>query len=218
MTSDLVPISGSINPPLRPVASVSASNVPSAHSESDLIARILNGEASLFHALVTPCERPMFFKALSLLDNEADAEDVVQEAALKAFRSLAGFRNESSFKTWIIKITLNEARAMLRKRRRLKCESLDTCIDPESKENASRDVPDVQERPLETLLRREVGEILHKALRALPAKYQTVVELRYIEGFDTEKTAEMLGVSNANVKTRLSRARLRLRNAIVAPL
>ena len=134
----------SINPPYL-VASVSASNVPGAHSESDLIARILNGEASLFHALVTPCERPMFFKALSLLDNEADAEDVVQEAALKAFRSLAGFRNESSFKTWIIKITLNEARAMLRKRRRFKCESLDTCIDSESKENASRDVPDVQE-------------------------------------------------------------------------
>jgi RNA polymerase sigma-70 factor, ECF subfamily len=168
MTTGLVPISGATNLPSGPVTHVAASNLPSAHSESDLIARILNGEASLFHALVSPCERSMFFVALSLLDNEADAEAAVQEAALKAFRSLAGFQLEASFKTWLIQITLNEARDMLRKRRRCEYGSLDTRTDSESEGNTSRDVPDGQERPLETLLRRRSEKFCTKLSERFP--------------------------------------------------
>lgn len=214
MTSSLLPMTAAPSP-LPPSSVLTADPKRAvAQAEYNLITRVLDGESSLFHALVSPCERSMFFMALSLLGNEADAEDAVQEAALKAYRALAGFRRESSFSTWLIQITINEARAMLRKKRRYVVESLDTSADSEDDNQAAREIPDDRERPLEALLRKETGEVLTRALNALPPKYRAVVKLRDIEGFNTEETAEMLGVSEANVKTRLCRARLRLKNTI----
>ena len=94
--------------------------------EQQMIVAILAGESHLFHQLIRPYERSVYMMALSFLKNEADAEDAAQEAFLKAYRNLSRFRGESKFGTWVISITLNEARSRLRRMtRRCRCESLD---------------------------------------------------------------------------------------------
>jgi len=93
--------------------------------ESRMIASIVAGDAQLFHELIRPYERRVYAMALSFLHNEADAEDAAQEAFLKAFRNLASFRGEAKFGTWLISITLNEARSRIRHRDAIRMESLD---------------------------------------------------------------------------------------------
>jgi RNA polymerase sigma-70 factor, ECF subfamily len=95
-------------------------------SEQELIASILAGQRDNFHLLIRPYEHQLFRTAVSLMKNEAEAEDVVQEAVLKAYRKLASFRGDSKFSTWLISITLNEARARLRKQSRASTDSLDS--------------------------------------------------------------------------------------------
>jgi RNA polymerase sigma-70 factor (ECF subfamily) len=97
--------------------------------EAQMIASILGGNAHEFHNLIRPHERSVYIMALSLLQNEADAEDAAQEAFLKAFRNLAKFRGESKFGTWLVSITLNEARSRLRSKKNIKMESLDETPD-----------------------------------------------------------------------------------------
>jgi RNA polymerase sigma-70 factor (ECF subfamily) len=86
-------------------------------TEAETISRILTGERDLFYDLIRPCERAVFLTAYSVLKSEADAEEVVQEAVLKAYKALASFRGEAKFSTWLVKITLNEARMKLRRSR-----------------------------------------------------------------------------------------------------
>ena len=91
-----------------------------------MIAAILGGETQVFHDLIRPHERSVYLMALSYMKNEADAEDVAQEAFVRAFRNLASFRAESKFSTWLISITLNEARTRLRRKMLVPMDSLDT--------------------------------------------------------------------------------------------
>lgn len=98
-------------------------------TEAEMIARIVAGERELFHALIKPCERAVFLTAYSVLKSEADAEEVVQEAALKAYKALGSFRGESKFSTWLVKITLNEARMRLRRSRSASEVSLQELMD-----------------------------------------------------------------------------------------
>src|SRR5580692_11686764 len=93
--------------------------------EAQMIASILAGNTHEFHNLIQPYERSVYSMALSMLHNEADAEDAAQEAFLKAFRNLANFRGEAKFSTWLISIVLNEARSRLRSKGNIKMESID---------------------------------------------------------------------------------------------
>jgi DNA-directed RNA polymerase specialized sigma24 family protein len=94
-------------------------------NEAAMIASILAGDTRLYHDLIRPHERSVYMMALSFTKNEADAEDIAQEAFLKAFRNLSTFRAESKFSTWLISITLNEARSRLRRQAIVRMESLD---------------------------------------------------------------------------------------------
>src|SRR6266852_9538557 len=96
-----------------------------SESEAVLVARVRDGEPEAFYELVRPCERGIYLAALSIVNNDADAEEVVQEAILKAFKAIARFRAEAKFSTWIIQIAINEARMKLRKDRRHLYDSLD---------------------------------------------------------------------------------------------
>src|SRR5580704_14463463 len=98
-------------------------------NEPEIIASILAGKTHEFHDLIRPYERSVYVMALSLLQNEADAEDAAQEAFLKAYRNLAHFRGESKFSTWLVSITLNEARGRLRSKKNVKIQSLDEPAD-----------------------------------------------------------------------------------------
>jgi RNA polymerase sigma-70 factor (ECF subfamily) len=183
--------------------------------EPSLIARICKGEPSLFATLVKPYERRVYATALALLRNDADAQDVAQEAILKAFARLRQFRGESKFSTWLIQITVNEARMRQRKQR---AELFEPIAELQDEEGAytPRDFADWREIPSEALERSEIRALLAKALASLAQKYREVFILRDMEQISIEETAEVLNISIASVKTRLLRARLMLRD-ILAP-
>jgi RNA polymerase sigma-70 factor (ECF subfamily) len=150
-----------------------------------------------------------------VLGNEADAEDVAQEALLKALKYLRTFRGECKFSTWLIQIALNESRMRLRKDRRHLYESMDEGLQSDDGDYIPRDFADWREIPSESLERTELREALQRAMAALPEKYRSVLMLRDVEQLSTEESAKLLGITIASVKTRLSRARLRMRDLLL---
>jgi RNA polymerase sigma-70 factor, ECF subfamily len=184
--------------------------------ERELVARILAGERQLFHELVRPYERSVYFAAYSVLDNEHDAEDVAQETVLKALKNLTSFRGEAKFGTWLVSIAINEARARLRHNRVLKFESVDAVQEEDDGCFVPEVLSDWREIPSDALERREVRELLRSALESLPPIYREVLILRDVQEFNIADTAQMLGVNEGVVKTRLLRARLMMQR-ILAP-
>src|SRR2546427_5760714 len=135
-------------------------------SESDLIGRVRGGEPEAFYELVRPHERGIYLAALSIVNNDADAEEVVQEAILKAFKAIGSFRAGAKFSTWMIQITMNEARMKLRKDRRHLYESLDQPKKGEDEgDYIPRDFADWREIPSEALENARLREGLKKGLR-----------------------------------------------------
>ena len=183
-------------------------------SEAELIRRVCQGDKEAFYGLVRPYERAVYVAAVSILNNPADAEEVAQEAVLKAFTHLAEFRSEAKFSTWLIQITINESRSRLRKDRRHLYESIDEPRTDEEGDYSPKDFADWREIPSETLKRDELRNALKRALASLPLKYREVFILRDIQNLSIEETAEILGINEGNVKTRLLRARLRMRDAL----
>lgn len=155
--------------------------------------------------------------ALSLLKNEADAEDAAQEAFLKAYRGLRSFRAEAKFSTWLMSIVLNEARNRLRRKNARQMESLD---EPPSDEGhvSPALLRDWHEIPSETLERMEVRAMLRDAIAALPAIYKEVLLLRDVEEMSVEESAIAMGISQGAVKVRLHRARLMLQKRLAPQL
>jgi RNA polymerase sigma-70 factor, ECF subfamily len=186
-------------------------------SEQELIASILAGQRDNFHLLIRPYEHQLFRTAVSLMKNEAEAEDVVQEAVLKAYRKLASFRGDSKFSTWLISITLNEARARLRKQSRASTDSLDS--QPEnSGDFTPAALTDWREVPLAALERHEIRQLIQSAVAELPDAYREIVTLRDVEELSVNDTAELLGISISLVKVRLHRARMMLQKKLVPHL
>jgi RNA polymerase sigma-70 factor (ECF subfamily) len=188
---------------------------PQSESEADLVARVRGGEPQAFYELVRPHERGIYLAALSIVNNNADAEEVVQEAILKAFKAIGSFRAEAKFSTWMIQIAMNEARMKLRKDRRHLYESLDQPKKGEDEgDYVPRDFADWREIPSEALENARLREALKKGLASLPVKYRQVLILRDIEHLNIAETARLMGISDAAVKTRLLRARLMIRDAL----
>jgi len=183
-------------------------------TEAELLRRAKNADKEAFYALVQPRERSLFAAAMAILNNPADAEDAVQEAVLKAFSHLSGFRAESKFSTWLTQITLNEARLKLRKDRRHLYDSLDEPQSGDEGEYSPKDFADWREIPSESLQREELKQALNRAVASLPPKYREVLLLRDVQSLSTSETAQILGLTPANVKIRLLRARLQMRDAL----
>jgi len=183
-------------------------------TEGELIERVCAGEKECFYTLIRPYERAIFTAAISILKNQADADEVAQESVLKAFTHLSSFRREAKFSTWLVQITINEARLKLRKDRRHLYESVDEPKTDDEGDYYPKDFADWREIPSETLQRRELREALKRALDGLPQKYREVLILRDVQHLSIEETAEALGLTVGNVKTRLLRARLQMRDAL----
>jgi RNA polymerase sigma-70 factor (ECF subfamily) len=183
--------------------------------EQDLIAQVQRGQNELFYELVRPYERRVFAAAMAILRNESDAEDVAQEAMLKALANIRQFRAEAKFSTWLIQITVNEALMRRRKERPGMMEAIEDRRE-EDGEYTPRDFADWREIPSEALERKEVRRRLAEALASLDLKYREVFVLRDMEQLNIQETAEALGISIASVKTRLLRARLMLRDLLAA--
>jgi RNA polymerase sigma-70 factor, ECF subfamily len=183
--------------------------------EEELIRRVQSGERERFYELVKPYERRVYAAALAILRNEADAEDAAQEAILKALQHIRQFRAEARFSTWLTQIAVNEALMRRRKQHSDVMEPIGERLE-EDGTYTPRDFADWREIPSESLERKEIREVLAKALASLKAQYREVFVLRDVQHFSIEETAEALGISRASVKTRLLRARLMLRD-LLAP-
>jgi RNA polymerase sigma-70 factor (ECF subfamily) len=151
-----------------------------------------------------------------MLQNEADAEDAAQEAFLKAFRNLDKFRGEAKFSTWLISITLNEARSRLRHKKTAKTDSLDELNEGGHVSPAL--LRDWREIPSEAVERQEVRLLLQNAITDLPPIYREVFVLRDMEDLSVNQSAEALGISVAAAKVRLHRARLMLQKRLAPEL
>jgi len=186
-------------------------------SEAEIIAAIIAGETQLYHELVRPYERNVYLMALSFMKNEADAEDVAQEAFIKAFRNLSTFRGDAKFSTWLISITLNEARNRLRRQGIVRMQSLDEPPDEDGAVSPAL-LRDWREIPSEAVEREEVRALIKKAVETLPEIYRQVFLLRDVEELDVSETAQALSISISNVKVRLHRARMMLQKELAPQL
>jgi RNA polymerase sigma-70 factor (ECF subfamily) len=172
-----------------------------------------SGDVAAFEELVKRYDRKLLRIAQHLTHNREDAEDVVQEAFLKAFQHLDQFRENSKFSTWLIRITLNQSLMKLRKRRPTREVPIDNDFQREE-DNLPIDVADWAPNPEELYRAAELREILRTTLQELGAGLRVVFVLRDIEGLSIEQTAEALGLSLAAVKARSFRARLQLRERL----
>ena len=191
-----------------------ATEFKTEQTEIQLIEIVQQGNADAFYELVRPWERSVFMTALSIVRNEADAEEIAQEAVLKAFKNIGRFRGESKFSTWLIQITINEARMKIRKGRAHLYESIDEGQRNDDGEFMPKDFADWREIPSAALETKQLREAIRRALDELPEKYRSVFMLRDVQQMSIQETAEALGISEANVKTRLLRARLRMRESL----
>jgi RNA polymerase sigma-70 factor (ECF subfamily) len=191
---------------------------PTPEFEADCIRRILAGERQLFHELIRPCERAIYFLLFSLLRNEAEAEDAAQETAIKVFLNLHNFRGDSQFRTWVLSIARNEGLGRLRKQGSRREDSLDAGTDEQTGDYTPAILTSWREVPLEALERKELGAMLREAIDGLPEIYRNVVLLRDIEEMDGRETAAALGITEGAVKVRLHRARALLQRHLAPRL
>ena len=178
-----------------------------------LVQAAREGDIGAFEQLLKRYDRNVFRIANHITQNREDAEDVVQDAFLKAYQKLDQFQGNSKFYTWLVRIAVNEALMKLRKRKASKTVSIDE--DVETDEGfVPREVTDWSPNPEQLYKQAELGDILEKTIQGLPAGFRTVFVLRDVEGLSTEETAEALGLSIPAVKSMLLRARLQLRERL----
>jgi RNA polymerase sigma-70 factor (ECF subfamily) len=183
--------------------------------EHRLIERFKQDDPDAMEEIVGLYEEGLYNFGLRMCGQREDAEDIIQDTLLSAFRYLKDFREETRLKNWLYKIAAN---ACFRKRRKKKCEpdyelSLENLVPGEGA--AGRyDIPDWNEDPSMNLLRSELKSVIDEAVQTLPPIYRMVFNLRDMEGFSTEETADIMDITPQAVKTRLHRARLHLREKI----
>jgi RNA polymerase sigma-70 factor (ECF subfamily) len=185
----------------------------SVFDESALVAKARAGDSAAFNELVTHYERKIFRLAKHITQSDEDAEDVLQEAFLKAYEHLPDFQGQSKFYTWIVRIAVNESLMKLRKRKSDRTVPLDEPLDT-GEDVVVREIAVWEDDPEKKYSREELAKILDEAVQSLRQAFRTVFVLRDIEELSTEETAEALGISVPAVKSRLLRARLQLREKL----
>jgi RNA polymerase sigma-70 factor (ECF subfamily) len=181
----------------------------------ELIQAINDGQTDKFHDLVKRYEKKLYNFSLRMCRDHSDAEDMIQETFLNVFKYLKNFRYETKFKNWLYKVA---ASTCIKKRRKSKFApdkelSLDE-FRPANETEIPDHVPDWALMPLDKLLNHELSSMINQEILSLPKKYRLIIVLRDIEGFSTLETAQILNLSPSNVKVRLHRARLYLRDKL----
>lgn len=185
-----------------------------AMEEAELVARAQRGEREAFRAIMTRCNQRLFRIARSVVRDDSEAEDVLQEAYVRAFAAIDRFRGEAGILTWLTRITLNEARGRLRRRR--------TMVDIDEIEAAQSGRGQVVAFPAASMTadpeadaaRAQMRRLLESAVDELPEAFRTVFIMRDVEECSIEETAANLGIKPETVKTRLHRARRQLRKTL----
>lgn len=182
--------------------------------DAPLVQRALAGEFAAFDQLVAKYERPLYTLAIRILRNAADAQETVQETLLSVVEHLPSFAGQSMFHTWLMRIATNQALQVLRRHRGLKVTSLTGDEDENGPIPHPDFIADWRDNPEDLAQRHESQALLNEALESLDEKYRLVFLLRDIQGLSSEETAEALGIGLSNVKVRLLRARLMLREKL----
>lgn len=173
------------------------------------------GDRAEFARLVDAYSGPIYRLALRMLNHPQDAEDVLQNTFLNALMHITSFEGRSSLSTWLYRIATNEALMLLRKKRP-EVSLGDQTEDPDDEDLTPSWIVDWSALPESELLSEESSAHLDRAIRALPETLRTVFILRDIEGLSIAETSQVLGLTETNVKTRLLRARLRIREELSA--
>lgn len=168
--------------------------------DTELIHRILEGEKRLFEIIIRRYNQRLYRVGMSVLNNEAEAEDAMQNTYIKAYEHLAQFEHRSAFITWLTRIMLNQCHEQRRKQ-------LPVQHTPEETDNLI-----TMKTPAHILVNKELNAVLEDAIAQLPEKYRLVFVLREIEDFSVKETSEALQIEEPNVKVRLNRAKTMLRN------
>lgn len=199
----------------KPVSTAKPHRLPSTIAREDeplLVAAAKKGDLAAFEELVNRYERKIFRLTLNITQNREDAEDAMQDAFLKSYSHLKDFQGDSRFYTWLVRIAANEALMRLRKRRPNQF-SLDEPIEGEE-DLMPREIEDWGPSPEQRFAQTEMKDILSRAIEELEPDYRTVFVLRDMEELSTEETASAVGISEPAVKSRLLRARLKLRDKL----
>jgi RNA polymerase sigma-70 factor (ECF subfamily) len=186
--------------------------------EKFLIECAMQGDQEAFAKLLEPHLRTIFVSALAILNDESDAEDAALDAMLKAFRALAQFPQTAKFSTWLVRIVINEARLRLQRARRGLPKSLDEEPGRQDEEYVAKDIGGWRHIPVAAMENRELRETLNAALKSLPDEHRVVMALRDIAHLNSRETADVLGLTEDEVKTRLCWARLQIREALASRL
>ena len=187
----------------------------------ELVRAAKAGDLAAFEELTSRHERQIYSLAYRILQNPHDAEDVTQQAFLSAVESLAKFREESSFTTWLYRIATFAALKVIRKRKGLDTVSLEEATEPRDDSDSiphPEYIADWKQSPEQLVERNETQRLLDNALAQLDEKHRLVFVLRDVEGLSVNGTAEALGLTESNVKMRLLRARLQLREELTRTL
>src|SRR3954471_19578112 len=179
-------------------------------SDEDIVARVLGGEAALFEIIMRRHNQRLYRVARAILRDDGEAEDVMQDAYVRAYKNLAQFAGRAKFSTWLTRIAVHEA--LSRKHRRRNIEELDAMLEPEK--NQMHELRSREATPEQGAVNRELRGVLEAAISELPDKYRTVFVLREVEEMTTSETAEALDLTEENIKIRLHRAKALLRKQL----
>jgi RNA polymerase sigma factor (sigma-70 family) len=172
-------------------------------SDEDIVARILKGEDYLFEGLMRKYNTRLYRISLSIINDDMEAEDIMQTAYINAYLHLSSFQSRSTFSTWLTRIIINESLLHKKKRTRgLQVVSAQKTIDYHN------------DTPLKNVMNKELKSILEQAVSKLPEKYRLVFVMREIQELSTNETMEILNLRESNVKIRLTRAKALLRNEL----
>ena len=180
-------------------------------SDSEVIARILTGEKNLYAVLVRRYNQRLYRVAMSIMNDDSEAEEAMQVAYIKGFENLRKFEHKAAFSTWLIRILINECLLRTKKRK----QSLTMNDDMIESEIHQRFTDQVQ-TPLATMLNSELKTVMEKAISQLPDKYRTIFIMRELENMTIAETQECLNLTEVNVKVRLNRAKAMLRNSLAS--
>jgi RNA polymerase sigma-70 factor (ECF subfamily) len=180
-----------------------------SYADEELISRILNGETRLYEHIVRRYNQRMYRICLSIIHDDAEVEDLMQNAYVKAYENLHRFEGKSKFGTWLLRILINESLLWLQKNKR-KINYKETVLADHKTDSINK-----TNTPAHQVMNNELKKILEEAIGQLPQKYRTVFVMREIENMSTEETGKSLQISQINVKVRLNRAKEMLRKTLM---
>ena len=177
-------------------------------SDEEIISRILGGEHRMYEIIMRRYNAMLYRIGMSMVNNDAEVEDIMQVTYIKAYENLHKFEKRSGFSTWLTRILINESLYQLKKSKRNMRIELNNDTHPDNKADNGAGTP------VNTLLNKELSNILEQALVQLPEKYRMVFVLREMENMSIDETVDILNITEANVKVRLNRAKTMLRDTL----